>query len=106
VKERTKEIGTMKAIGFTSKAIMFQIMMEGFMIAVISGFIGIFMGYVGSPIITEMVMPESASGSSSQISVLMMVIGFLFMVFLGSVGSIYPAWVASRKSPVEAMSHE
>ncbi len=106
VKERTKEIGTMKAIGFTNGSIMLQIVMEGFFIALFSGIAGIMLGYFGAPLITNFLMPESASGSSTQITPFMMFSGLIIMIALGAVGSLYPAWVAARKSPVEAMRHE
>jgi ABC-type antimicrobial peptide transport system permease subunit len=106
VKERTKEIGTMKAIGFTNRSIMVQIVLEGFLLALLSGVIGILLGLIGSPMINDLLMPESASGSSGEITFLMIGAGLIIMILLGAVGSLYPAWVASRKSPVEAMRHE
>jgi len=106
VKERTKEIGTMKAIGFTNGSIMFQIVVEGIFLAVISGLVGIFLGWVGSPIISKLLLPETESVTQGEITLFMIGAGLIIMVALGILGSIYPALVASRKSPVEAMRHE
>ena len=41
VKERTKEIGTLKAIGFSNSTVMSQFMLEGVLLSMIAGVVGI-----------------------------------------------------------------
>ena len=44
VKERTKEIGTLKAIGFSNSTVMSQFMLEGVLLSMIAGVVGIAIG--------------------------------------------------------------
>ncbi len=48
VKERTKEIGTLKAIGFSNSTVMGQFMLEGILLSIIAGVVGIAIGSSGS----------------------------------------------------------
>jgi len=106
VRERTREIGTLKALGFTSKNVMKQFLAEGVILAIIGGVLGGLIGWVGSPVINNILMPSTDASTSGQISLVVIGVGILIMIALGSIGSIYPAWVAARKDPVEAMRHE
>ncbi len=106
VKERTKEIGTLKAIGFTRESIMGQILLEGLILSMIAGVAGVIVGWLGAPIIADLLLPSADATSTGNISPFMILLGLLIMIGLGSLGSIYPAFIASRKSPVEAMRHE
>ena len=49
VRERTKEIGTLKAIGFSNTTVMGQFMLEGILLSVIAGVVGIAIGTVAAP---------------------------------------------------------
>jgi len=106
VKERTKEIGTLKALGFTQNNIMLQFVVEGLVIGFIGGAAGLVVGYIGAPILSDFFLPDSNVTASSRPSVFILFLGLLAMVLLGGLGSVYPAWTASRKNPVEAMRHE
>jgi putative ABC transport system permease protein len=106
VRERTKEIGTLKAIGFTSSNVMSQFLAEGILLAFVGSVIGAVLGVLASPIISEMLMPSSEISATGQISIFVIAFGIIIMVVLGSIGSLYPSFVASRKNPVEAMRHE
>ncbi|MCK5774325.1 MAG: ABC transporter permease [Thermoplasmata archaeon] len=106
VKERTQEIGTMKALGFTRPSIMLQIMTEGMILAMIGGAVGILVGWLGSPIISSILLPSSEAASSAPPSISIIILGMVAMLTLGMIGSLYPAFIASIKSPVEAMRHE
>lgn len=106
VKERTQEIGTMKALGFTRPNIMLQIMTEGLILAMIGGAVGVLVGWLGSPIISSILLPSSEAASTAPPSISIVIMGMIAMLFLGMIGSLYPAFIASIKSPVEAMRHE
>ncbi|MFX1297444.1 MAG: ABC transporter permease [Promethearchaeota archaeon] len=106
VKERTKEIGLMKAIGFTGKSIMSQFILEGTAIGIIGGIIGIVLGYLAGPVISNVLLPNSEILTSSTPSFSLILLILTLTVFLGAIGTIYPAWQASRKSPMEAMRNE
>ncbi len=66
VRERTKEIGTLKAIGFSNRTVMGQFMLEGILLSVIAGVVGIAIGIVAAPTLSSLVLsPTSAAGSSA-----------------------------------------
>jgi putative ABC transport system permease protein len=121
VRERTKEIGTLKARGFSNWNVMSQFMLEGIFVSLIAGVVGIGIGYVAAPTITSLLLPRismfgtqglaglGATGSQiasvaldPQLTLLM----FGVAVLLGALGSLYPAWRASRTSPMEALKYE
>ncbi|MGA2668872.1 MAG: FtsX-like permease family protein [Ignavibacteria bacterium] len=52
VRERTKEIGTLKAIGFSSWNVMSQFMLEGVLLSLVAGVVGIAIGTVGAPFLS------------------------------------------------------
>jgi putative ABC transport system permease protein len=121
VRERTKEIGTLKAIGFSNWTVMSQFMLEGVLLSLIAGVVGIAIGSVGAPVLSGLLLPTvtqfggagtfgraSASVSSVAITVTpeLMLIALGAAVLLGTLGSVYPAWRASRTRPAEAMRYE
>ena len=106
VKERTKEIGLMKAIGFKGNSIMSQIILEGTVIGILGGIVGIILGFIAGPAISEALLPDSEIFSTSVPSVTLILLALGLTALLGAAGTIYPAWQASKKSPMEAMRNE
>jgi putative ABC transport system permease protein len=128
VRERTKEIGTLKAIGLSSWSIMGQFMLEGLILSLAAGLVGIAIGAVGAPMLSAVLLPVvnpfGSQGSSPQIGTFgsatsfgspaasavvtpfIMLLALGAAVLLGVVGSLYPAWRASRIKPAEAMRYE
>lgn len=100
VTERTREIGTRKAIGATNKDIRIQFVVESMIVCLIGGVFGIItgaiLGYIGSALIS---VPTSPSLFSIVLSV-----GFslLIGVFFG----YYPANKAAQLDPIEALRYE
>lgn len=125
VRERTREIGTLKAIGFSSGTVMSQFILEGVLLSIIAGVVGIAIGTVAAPSIVSLLqltpLASSTVGSGFRgvnggagtaaslavtISPELMMIAFGVSVLLGAVGSLYPAWRAARTRPAEAMRYE
>jgi putative ABC transport system permease protein len=106
VKERTKEIGILKSLGFPGRNIMSQFMVEGIIIGIIGGMVGIILGVVGGPFLAEFLLPDSDVLSTTVPGVDLILTTLMLTAVLGAVGTIYPAWEAARKNPVEAMKHE
>jgi ABC-type antimicrobial peptide transport system permease subunit len=120
VRERTKEIGTFKAIGFSNRTVMTQFVLEGILLSVIAGAIGIGIGVVIAPTLSSLLIPSISStltngvGRVSQpvaqasvsVSPELMLIVFGASILLGVIGSIYPAWRAAKIRPAEAMRYE
>ena len=128
VRERTKEIGTLKAIGFSSWSVMSQFMLEGVILSLAAGVVGIGIGAVGAPILSGVLLPAvnpfgsqgtgfqtggfqattffGSSTASAVVTPTIMLLALGAAVLLGAVGSLYPAWRASRTRPAEAMRYE
>lgn len=121
VRERTKEIGTLKAIGFSNWTVMSQFMLEGVLLSLIAGVVGIAIGSVAAPALSSLLLPAASqstfgigfnplsnSGTAASIAVTpeLMLIAMGAAVLLGALGSLYPAWRASRTRPAEAMRYE
>ncbi len=125
VRERTREIGTLKALGASSMAILGQFMLEGVLLSLIAGVVGIVIGTVGATSLANLLLPHPTqagnstisstvvslgSASSASISVTitpeLVLLGLGVAVLLGALGSLYPAWKAARARPAEAMRYE
>jgi len=120
VRERTKEIGTLKAIGFSNLNIMSQFMLEGVILSLIAGVIGIAIGVVAAPTLSELLLPavnagfggafarasNTVSSMSGIVTPELILIALGGAVLLGVLGTLYPAWRASRTSPMEALRYE
>jgi putative ABC transport system permease protein len=121
VRERTKEIGTLKAIGFSNWTVMSQFMLEGVLLSLMAGVVGIAIGVFAGPAISGLLLPHvnvfgarvvalgGVSDTATQaatVSPQLMLLGLGAAVLLGALGSLYPAWRASRTRPAEAMRYE
>jgi ABC-type antimicrobial peptide transport system permease subunit len=130
VRERTQEIGVLKAIGFSNGNIMSQFMLEGIMISAIAGLVGVVIGTIAAPVLSTALLPPITGINSNSVNVTSFVgrqvslpglslsattaipsVDLLLLVFigallLGALGTLYPAWRASRTSPMEALRHE
>jgi putative ABC transport system permease protein len=121
VRERTKEIGTLKAIGFSNSSVMSQFMLEGVLLSAIAGVVGIAIGVFAAPSLTSFLQltptlsravgfrpPTGAVVATATVSVSpeLILIGFGVALLLGTLGSLYPAWRASKIKPAEAMKYE
>ncbi len=100
VRERTKEIGLRKALGAHNMEVMFQFLVESILIGVIGGFIGILIGSSGA--ISTAVLagwPISLPWGTVFLAV-------FISAGTGIIFGIWPAWQASKLSPIEALRYE
>lgn len=100
VTERTREIGTRKALGAKSSHIKMQFITESVIICSIGGTIGIILG-IGMGIIACLVLNSPIS-----ISVPTILISFTFSMAIGVFFGYYPAKKAASLDPIEALRYE
>lgn len=100
VTERTREIGTRKALGATNSDIRMQFVVESMIVCLIGGVIGIIvgttMGYIGSSLISEPSYPTAGY--------IALAVGFSMAI--GVFFGYYPANKAAKLDPIEALRYE
>lgn len=99
VKERTREIGILKALGSSKKDIMTQFLLESVIISLFGGLVGVALSYACMPLMdyTDIPVLPSIDGQ---------VIALLFAVVTGTLFGFYPAYKASRLKPIDALNYE
>lgn len=109
VTERIKEIGTMKAIGAQSTNILSLFLVEALIIGILGGTFGIAIGIGAGYSLTFLLfsnLPFGGSGITPIFVIEDLIKVWLLSVSLSIVAGIYPAWKASRLSPLIALRRE
>ncbi len=100
IKERVKEIGLRRAVGARKKDILLQFLIEALVLSVAGGIIGAAVGVAGSLIVGW------TSELPTSVSVLSVIVAFLFSAAIGLFFGIYPARKAAEYDPIHALRSE
>jgi len=106
VTERTREIGLRKALGATNKHILYQFLTEAVLLTFGGGLFGIFFGFILS---LGLITVFNMSGTFNFVFSFPFSGAFLGVLVSSIVGftfGIYPAYQASKKSPMDALRYE
>ena len=100
LKERIREVGVKMAIGASGPEVFKQFMTEALLLTSVGGLVGLGLGVAFSKLITTFVeIPLHLDPMS-------FVWAYLLASVFGFVFALYPAWKASRLSPMEALRYE
>ena len=99
VKERTNEIGILKAIGCSQSNILFEFLAEAAAISLIGGVLGIVASLLVTPVAQYL-------GVRVELTPAAFFIALLFALITGTLFGFYPAYKASKLVPVEALGAE
>lgn len=97
VKERYRELGTLKATGWTSGIVLRMVALESVFLGLFGGLIGVGLAFLVDWVLETQFALQSVIG----LPLLAEALGFAVMV--GVAASIYPSWVAVHLDPVEAI---
>ncbi len=118
---RTREFGVLRALGLNRRAVVGMVMVEGTLLTLVSGILGMGLGLLislgvfrnGLDISVLLSEGDLAFGGAVIDPVIFPVVQrvdvlaiFAIVVTIGILASIYPAWQASRIAPDEAMKSE
>lgn len=111
VTDRTREIGTRKAVGASDSAILTQFGLEAITLTGIGGLIGVGLG-VALILATGLAAPllDKSGGVFAHfypvLSLPPILVAFAISQAIGVIAGAYPAWRASRLNPIEALRYE
>lgn len=100
ISERTREIGTRKALGATNGSIRLQFIIESMMLCIIGGIIGIILGISGGAFAAK------AMDVSAKASITSIVLSVGFSMAIGLFFGYYPANKAAKMNPIDALTYE
>ncbi len=104
VSERTREIGLRKALGATKLRIMIDFLVEGCVLAFISGLVGWMVAFGLSSALKLVKMPDMFPGLP--VSGLTTLLAFAVLTVIAITSALFPAWRAASLTPVEALRDE
>ncbi|SHM08221.1 putative ABC transport system permease protein [Nitrosospira sp. Nsp11] len=112
VLERTGEIGTLLALGFKRKKILYLFAIEGLVLGLAGASLGLVFGYglaelisaIGIPMPPPPGMEEGYTGEI-RVTLGVLMIAFLIAFVTTLLAGLYPAWKASRLPIVDALRH-
>ena len=104
VSQRTREIGTLRALGFSRFSILFSFVLESVLLAIVGGLLGClvalpmngFTAATGTNAFSELAF-------AFKVTPTLLIIGLIFAVLMGIVGGLLPALRASRMPITRAL---
>lgn len=102
VVERTKEIGILKAIGWTNSDIVKQLFLESLLQALAGGILGVGIGYLVTFLIPKLGL-LSTQNLVLLVSPFVVLLGLILSVSGGIFAGAFPAWKAAKLQPAEAL---
>jgi ABC-type lipoprotein release transport system permease subunit len=97
VAARTREVGTLRALGFGRGSILFSFVVESVFLALVGGLLGCLLALPMNGFTTGTAQATfSEVAFAFRVTPFIMALGLMFAVLMGFVGGLLPAWRASR----------
>lgn len=112
VKERTQEIGIMRAIGATPRKVISQIIMESVFLTTFAGYLGLFFGIVILEVVNKALQMSAAGGNKDifikdpSINLTVAIACLMILVISGAIAGYIPARRAVEIKPIDALRAE
>lgn len=100
ISERTREIGTRKALGATNGSIRLQFIVEAMVLCLVGGIFGVLLGVGGGALGAKLLGYEASPSVTS------ILVSLLFSLAIGVFFGFYPANKAARMNPIDALRYE
>jgi putative ABC transport system permease protein len=104
--ERTPEIGILKATGAKRNTILLIFLTEAGFLGLMGGILGFIVGASLSLIIDVIGTAYVGSMFQTKITIELVIGSILFSFIVGAISGLFPAWQASKLSPIEALRYE
>jgi ABC-type antimicrobial peptide transport system permease subunit len=104
VLERTREIGTLRALGWRKRQVLGLILQESLALSLVGGLAGLLLG-AGLVALLDL-SPALEGVLVGRLTVRALATGLVVALVLGGIGGLYPAWRAARLQPAEALRYE
>jgi ABC-type antimicrobial peptide transport system permease subunit len=108
IRQRTKDIGMLRTLGFARWQILVSFLVESLLIAALGGLFGCVLGYLANGVTTNSVVGTNGGGMK-RVAFRMVVddgtlaAAVLFTLVMGLLGGLLPAWSAMRLKPLDAL---
>jgi putative ABC transport system permease protein len=112
VQQRTREIGTLKALGAKRKSILLQFLAEALTISFAGGVCGIVLAYIVSLSVGKLTLYSALAKNADAgdirliIDPMNLLVATGILILVGIVSGMLPAIKAARLSPIEALRYE
>ncbi len=110
--ERTREIGVLKALGFTDGQVLTLILSEGVVMSLIGGGIGVAIGSIGAYMLAEQGLTIHAGATEiivkapPNLTPELLTVTIILTIMVGLLGSLFPAYRAAKIPPAVALRYE
>ncbi len=103
IRERTREIGVLRALGWRKRRVLALILSESLALTLLGGIIGVCWSWT---MFRLMALWPATASIGMRFTPDLLVQALALAVVLGAVGGLYPAWRATSLRPVEALRYE